>query len=501
MRRAGWATTAAVVTMLGLFAVPPAGAETAGAAAAGAGSPNLSFVLNLPYAAAPGSDSPNGGTDIEFATIKGRDYALAGSYGNGMQIVDITDPENATIVGVYECAVYQGDVQVFQRRSVNDSGRKVTKTFAGYTMDSGYTADTSSRCYRQAEALGYPATAQEYGTFIADISKPSRPKTVSWVPFAQGSHNHTIDPSGKYIYNSNSDLITSTSPAIEIVDISKLATPRPVGKLPLPLIPGLGSESHDITFSDDGSRAYSAALSHTNVIDTSDLENPRILSTIVDPMINVHHQADPVTLVDKTTGRKRSFLLIEDEVAGAIGTGQCPNGGVHVWDITNETWPVKVGYWNIDDVGLTQNSVVGVCTAHVFDIHKLNDSEAVMTIAYYNGGVRVVDISGLIGVALGTAGVGMKEVGWYRFPDGNTWSAKTPSIAADGSFYLFGNDLDRGLDVYHYTSAAAPSQNGGTWLSAAEASRALPSIRGLGTGFKPFCLLGEEGLRQSLRLR
>ena len=39
-------------------------------------------------------------------------------------------------------------------------------------------------------------------------------------------------------------------------------------------------------------------------------------------------------------------------MAGAVGTGQCPNGGVHVYDITgaNELNPVKVGYWNIDEV-------------------------------------------------------------------------------------------------------------------------------------------------------
>ena len=35
---------------------------------------------------------------------------------------------------------------------------------------------------------------------------------------------------------------------------------------------------------------------------------------------------------------------------------------------------------------------------HVFEIHE--DAQ-VMTIAFYNGGVRVVDLCGLVGVALG----------------------------------------------------------------------------------------------------
>ena len=54
-----------------------------------------------------------------------------------------------------------------------------------------------------------------------------------------------------------------------------------------------------------------------------------------------------------------------------------------------------------------------------------------MTIAYYNGGVRVVDLSGLAGIALGGArspAQGMSELGFYRFANANSWSAKTPSI-------------------------------------------------------------------------
>ena len=117
---------------------------------------------------------------------------------------------------------------------------------------------------------------------------------------------------------------------------------------------------------------------------------------------------------------------------GALGTGQCPNGGVHVYDITgaNERNPVKVGYWNIDTVGTTTDAPDGRCTAHVFDIHE---AEQVMTIAYYNGGVRVVDLSGLEGISLGgvqLAGAGMKEIASFRHPDGDTWSFKTPADRA-----------------------------------------------------------------------
>jgi hypothetical protein len=154
---------------------------------------------------------------------------------------------------------------------------------------------------------------------------------------------------------------------------------------------------------------------------------------------------------------EREFLLVEDEVAGAVGTGQCPNGGVHVYDTTgeNEHSPVKVGYWNIDEVRAT-TSPTHSCTAHVFDIH--GDAK-VMTIAYYNGGVRVVDNSGLVGISLGgaqLAGQGMREIGFYRFD-----------------------------------AQAAPSASDGAWLTPAQAlarANARPKVK-LTASSAFFCLL------------
>ena len=264
------------------------------------------------------------------------------------------------------------------------------------------------------------------GTFIVELTNPLAPKTVSFVGVEQGTHNHTIHPSGNYLYNSNSDLITSIQPAIEIYDISSFATPHKVKELALPTRPGLGTESHDITFNTAGDRAYSAALSQGVIINTTNPARPTIVSSFLDPTINVWHQMDPFTMTD-AQGNRREFLIAEDEVAGAIGTGQCPNGGVHVYDITGdkELSPEKVGYWNIDDIRPTAN-VTDSCTAHVFDIHE---REQMMTIAYYNGGVHVVDLSGLTGISLGDStqvgGPGMREIGYYRTENGDGTGMRT----------------------------------------------------------------------------
>jgi hypothetical protein len=431
-------------------------------------SANMRFVKNLPYQARNGT-TPNYGTDIEFATIGGRHYALAGTYRNGLQIVDITDAQNARIVGVYDCGVTQGDVQVIRQAA------RPGRVFVSYTSDTY--GDGTSKCYRDAAAKGFSVRKADgtgkNGTFIAEITNPSAPATVSFIDIAQGSHNQTVHPSGRYLYNSNSDLMNSFLPAIEIHDISNPAAPRKVGELDFDPRPGLGTESHDITFNRSGSRAYSAALSQGVIIDTTRPAAPRVITQFVDPSINVWHQMDPYSTTD-ASGRRRDFIIAEDEFVGAVGTNQCPNGGVHAYEVTGELEknPKKVGYWNIDTVDTT-DMVEGRCTAHVFDIHE---KAQIMTIAFYNGGVRVVDLSGLDGVSLGgeqIAGAGMREVGAFRIQGGESWAAKARYIFSNGNFFLYSNDIERGLDIFHYTNREPKSANPGTWMGPAEAEAFL----------------------------
>jgi hypothetical protein len=112
-----------------------------------------------------------------------------------------------------------------------------------------------------------------------------------------------------------------------------------------------------------------------------------------------------------------------------------------------------------------------------------------MTIAYYNGGVRVVDLSGLVGVALGKNGVGMKQLGWYRFKDGDTWSVKAPFVSRDG-FYMYGNDHRRGFDVYKWTPApAAAAVSAGQWLNVSQALKASRTLKTTGARLGSVCLL------------
>lgn len=467
----------------------------------GVGSANLEHVLNIPHTTAEGEDGASG-SDIEFFEItyradevvkrfgappvdanpkeKGfqRRFALAGTTGNGMHIYDISEPAKTYRAARYDCVANQGDSQIFTR--VEDG---VTKTYATYTTEDTRPVPADSQC--AADLLDGSAD-ERIGTFVIDISDPFNPKSVAFIDVPEGSHNGSVHPSGDYFYNSNSSLYHHTvrdrGPGIEYYDISDLENIERLGRLPLPPVPlSLGTESHDITFNEDGSRAYSAALSQGVIIDTSDPANPVILTSFVDPTINVWHQSDPIVVGEGED--QRTLLVVEDEVAGAVGTGQCPNGGVHVFDVTDDpAVPEKLGYWNIDEAriiaadGGPVRPIDGTCTAHVF---RLYPEQGIMTIAYYNGGVRVVDLGGLAGIGLGENAVAgdepMVQLAYHRFPDSDAWAAKTPGIAQNGSFWLFSNDLARGLDVYHYDASItdAEAQAQGRWMTPAEAELEL----------------------------
>ncbi len=394
----------------------------------------MSFVENLQYNK---SGEAQNGSDIEFVRIDGRNYALAGTLRGGMQIVDITRPRSPRRVAVYNCKVTQGDIQVWR----NDG-----RVLASYTADSTLgTEGAASRCARDLD-LGSDAA----GTFIVDLTSPANPRTVSFLPVARGSHNMTIHPSGDYLYNSNSDLITSTNPTITIYDVRRPAHPKKVQDYPIPFVPlSLGSESHDITFNSSGTRAYSAALSQTLILDTSDPRNPKQVTQILDPAINVAHQSDPVTL-ERRDGSKRRLLIITDERAGAAASVECPGGGLHVYDITRQKSPEKLGTWYIPAMTVQDGAT---CTSHVLRIYP---GQKMATIAWYAQGVRVLDIKGLANVEGGPevqafgSGVGIREVGNYVMPDADTWSFKTNRINRDGSFFGYGNDLVRGFDVYRF---------------------------------------------------
>ena len=358
-------------------------------------------IANIPY---------TNGTDLEFATVNGHDYAIAPAQGSGLRVINIDNPASPVVTGFLGCNGSQNDVQV--------RGSLVLLGMDGQ-------ASSGSQCFTQ---LGRPA---QVGILVISIANPAAPRSIGFVHVPQRVHNVTWHPGGRYAYTSDSGLTPYLSPLpggqLQIVDLLDPANPVHVGSYTL-----LGDRmsTHDITFNTSGSRAYVAALNETYILDTTSPAAPKEIARIEDPAINISHGADPTP-----DGR---YLLITDEQAGALANGVCNVGGVHVYDLLVEAVPVKVGFYVLDPTNsatATFNSGNLTCTAHVLDYSA---DGAVWTNANYAAGVRLNSATALIGRPT--------ELAWFTATDANTWSAKTYKT----SRYVFANDLNRGFDVYEW---------------------------------------------------
>jgi hypothetical protein len=114
-------------------------------------------------------------------------------------------------------------------------------------------------------------------------------------------------------------------------------------------------------------------------------ENPRVLGgvkTVGGEVHNVWWYHDP-------NGGKR-FAFVGQEGPGAIGSSSV--GDIHVVDITDPTQPKEVAFYHVDGAG-----------THNFSV---DEAHGVLYAAYYNGGVRAIDVRGDLAACLPSQQVG-----------------------------------------------------------------------------------------------
>ena len=345
-----------------------------------------------------------------------RDFAIAGGYGTHARIIDITDPRNPVLVGLTPCSISQNDIQI--------QGDLLLVA-----------ADGNGSCRRE-DGGNQPFA----GTAVLDFSDPRNPTYISRLTYSRGSHNHTFVPGKPVVYLSDSDVASAALGNIPIWDLADPA--NPVMKFEFKF----GAHSpHDITFNADGTRAYVAAVSLTYILDTTDPFAPEMISVIPNEGVSISHQSDPTPDGD--------YLLVSDELGGGAA-GISPGGAIHVYDIRDETRPIKVGLIENDCVQMLCHSAADVpatATSHVF---RINPDGYTMAIAWYKDGLGVIDYSSIRAANVGGSGTnskfGAKVIGWITMPNANTWAAKMWMERHPG--YVFTNDIRRGFDVFYVSS-------------------------------------------------
>lgn len=401
-----------------------------------ASSPGMKLVAQIP--------GP-GGTDLEFFSrtltryrdAKGnmvsgkptvRHFAVVGNETSNTRIVDITTPEKPFVASTIACAISQGDVQINEKRSLI-----ILANGGGASRKCEY-ADPKT-----GEVKPLPS-----GAAIVDMKDVYNPKVVAAAAAADGAHNVTLTPDGMHLYISTST-ITEAQSVVPIYDLADIRSPKLVTTWSAP-----GNSPHDIRFNAKGNRAYTAGVSTFRILDTTDIHNPKVVSTFFPPGASIGH--------DVLVSPDGAFLFAGDEAGGDL-TYPCPGGAVHVFNLLDERAPVYIGaaYAGVGpvtnrDLTGAEAGTPGSCTSHVM---SMNPDGKSFTIAWYAGGSRVFDFTGLYeangdpgldvaAASYGNTGIGLVESGWIRPEGGTAWSAKQYAKVPG---YIFSDDLDLGFYV------------------------------------------------------
>ena len=284
----------------------------------------------------------------------GRDYALVGTWGgDGYALVfDITDMSN----------IVKTDSIKVDARTIND----VTVSPDG----------------RYGALSREGASNRINGVVILDLATPAHPKIASTFDqeLTGGVHN---------MFATNDNLFAvSGGTKYVIIDVKDIYKPKYVSEYRHP-----NARLHDLWVNDG--IAYSAQGGvGTVVVDVGNgkyggtIEKPKLVTVFP---INSGHEIFPY--FQKSTGK--TYLFIGDEemnragrawegsnylgsLASGGGVAQTSGGYTHIVDFTDPMHPRQVAKYHLEDYGS----------------HDIIVKDDVLYQAYYDGGVRLVDVSG-----------------------------------------------------------------------------------------------------------
>ncbi|MGQ0640919.1 MAG: Ig-like domain-containing protein [Gemmatimonadaceae bacterium] len=315
----------------------------------------------------------------------GRDYALVGTWGGdgyGM-VFDITDLNN-----IVKTDSIQVDARTINDVTVSPDGRYGVMTKEG-------------------------AANRVNGVVLLDLATPAHPKIASVFSDDLTGGVHNVFATNDYLF------AISGGQKYIIIDVKDITKPRKVGEYNHP-----DSYIHDLWVRDG--IAYSAEWPVGAVV--VDVGNGKYGGTVEKPKlitvfpINSGHEIFPY--FQQSTGK--TYLFLGDEemsrqdrvwegtnyfnamtTPGAIA--QTSGGYTHIVDFTDPMNPKKVGRYHLEDYG-----------SH--DIIVEND---VLYQAYYDGGVRVVDVSGEL---LGNIAEQRREIAVFKPYDPKGFTANAPFV-------------------------------------------------------------------------
>ncbi len=420
------------------------------------------------------------------------DFAFQGDHlfqGNfyGVNIYDISNPANTTLVTSLVCPGGQGDVSVYKNllfMSVEMPNGRLDCGTEGFPAEPPPAAGEEKKFH--------PPAAQKdrfRGVRIFDISDIRNPKQVAAVQTCRGSHTHTlvIDPNDRnnvYIYVSGTSFVRQAeelagcsgekpdkdpNTALFRIDVIKVPVDAPqdaaVVSSPRVFIdprtgalnglnnggthgkgkdkPSDTNQCHDITVYSAIGLAAGACSGNGILLDIKDPVHPKRLDAVNDPNYSYWHSA--------SFSNDGSKVVFTDEWGGGLGA-RCRAGDPNKWGADaifrlNGEKLNFAGYYKLTAAqGDTEN-----CVAHNGSLIPVPGRDIEVQ-AWYQGGVSVVDF---------TDPLHPFEIAYY---DRGPIDPKMLVLGGEWSAYwyngfIYGSEIARGLDVFELTPSKFLTQD------------------------------------------
>ena len=344
-----------------------------------------------------------------FEGTDGRDYAITGTWGGDgyAYFWDVTDPSNL---------ILYDSLQV-DARTVNDVKVAPDGTWAALSREG--------------------ASNRRNGVVVIDLADPRNPTIASTYDDGLTGGVHNMFAEDDYLF------ALSGGDKYVILDMTDITRPRYVSEYNHP-----DSRIHDVWVHDG--IAYSSEWQNgVVVVDVGNgrwggsIENPVFVTSVPYP-VGRTHAAFPY--VQEETGKV--YLFLGDEILtreGAAyegygsddaydpGTGeggvQSPTSGyVHIIDFTDPENPKDVARYEVPEFGT----------------HNLWVEDDVLYVAYYEGGLRAVDVSGELLGNLATQG---REIAVFKAMDPFGYMSNQPNAWGPQPYkgHVFFSDFNSGL--------------------------------------------------------
>jgi hypothetical protein len=423
------------------------------------------------------------------------DFAFQGNHlfqGNfyGVNIYDISNPANTTLLTSMVCPGGQGDLSVYKNllfMSVEMPNGRLDCGTEGFPPEPPPTPEEI-----KAKKHRLPAAQKDRfrGVRIFDISDIKNPKQVAAVQTCRGSHTHTLvlDPNDKdnvYIYVSGTSFVRQAeelagcsgekpdkdpNTALFRIDVIKVpvAAPQDAKIVSSPRVfidartgamnglsnggthgkkgaekPADTDQCHDITVYSAIGLAAGACSGNGILLDIKDPIHPKRVDAVNDPNYSYWHSA--------SFSNDGSKVVFTDEWGGGLGARCRPNdpnkwGADAIFRLKDDKLSFASYYKLPAAQGDTEN-----CVAHNGSLIPVPGRDIEVQ-AWYQGGVSVVDF---------TDPAQPFEIAYF---DRGPIDSKMLVLGGEWSAYwyngsIYGSEIARGLDVFELTPTKFLTQN------------------------------------------